>query len=51
MGKKTTVAVAHSGADLGKPAEYTREQLDLVKAIADQTMRGMQNLSAGEIRC
>jgi uncharacterized protein (DUF362 family) len=48
MGKKTTVAVAHSDADLGKPAEYTREQLDLVKAmirqVADQTMGGMPNI-------
>jgi uncharacterized protein (DUF362 family) len=48
MGKKTTIAVAHSDADLGKPAEYTREQLDLVKAmirqIADQTMGGMRNI-------
>jgi uncharacterized protein (DUF362 family) len=46
--KKTKVAVAHSDADLGKPAEYTREQLDLVKQmirdIADQTMGGMQNI-------
>ena len=48
MAKKTTVAIAHSDADLGKPAEYTREQLDLVKAmirqIADQTMGGMHNI-------
>src|SRR6478609_6941794 len=48
MGKKTTVAVSHSDADLGKPAEYTREQLDLVKAmirqVADQTMGGMRNI-------
>src|SRR5437016_12809090 len=48
MGKKTTIAIAHSDADLGKPAEYTREQLDLVKAmirqIADQTMGGMSNI-------
>src|SRR5437763_14626429 len=48
MGKKTTVAIAHSDAELGKPAEYTREQLDLVKGmirqIADQTMGGMQNI-------
>lgn len=46
--KKTTVAIAHSSADLGKPAEYTREQLDLVKQmikdIADQTMGGMQSI-------
>ena len=48
MAKKTTVAIAHSDADLGKPAEYTREQLDLVKAmirqVADQTMGGMHNI-------
>lgn len=48
MTKKTTVAIAHSDADLGKPGEYTREQLDLVKqmikGIADQTMGGMQNI-------
>src|SRR3712207_4756230 len=46
--KKTTVAIAHSNADLGKPAEYTREQLDLVKQmikdIADQSMGGMKNI-------
>ena len=33
MGKKTVVSIAHSGADLGKPAEYTRDQLALVKAM------------------
>jgi uncharacterized protein (DUF362 family) len=48
MAKKTTIGIAHSGADLGKPAEYSREQLDLVKAmirdIADQTMGGMANI-------
>src|SRR5215471_13397556 len=33
MGKKTTVAISHSDADLGRPAEYTRDQLDLVKAM------------------
>jgi uncharacterized protein (DUF362 family) len=46
--KKTRVAIAHSSADLGKPADYTREQLDLVKAmvrdIADNTMGGMRNI-------
>src|ERR1700710_885646 len=45
---KTTVAIAHSDADLGKPAECSREQLDLVKQlikdIADQTMGGMRNI-------
>ena len=48
MQKKTTVSIAHSDADLGKPGEYTREQLDLVKKvikqIADQTMGGMENI-------
>src|ERR1700674_1388091 len=48
MAKLTTVGIAHSSADLGKPAEYTREQLALVKTmiqgIADQTMGGMHNI-------
>jgi uncharacterized protein (DUF362 family) len=48
MAKRTTVGVAHSDADLGRPAEHSREQLDLVKAmirdIADQTMGGMKNI-------
>jgi len=48
MPKRTTVAIAHSDADLGRPADYTREQLDTVKGmirdIADQTMGGMSNI-------
>lgn len=48
MSKKTTVGIAHSDKDLGKPAECSREQLDLVKAmiegIADSTMGGMKNI-------
>lgn len=48
MQKRTTVGIAHSGADLGKPGEYTREQLDAVKGmirdIADQTMGGFRNI-------
>jgi uncharacterized protein (DUF362 family) len=48
MEKKTTVAIAHSDADLGKPAEYTRAQLDIVKGmirdIADQSMGGFRNI-------
>src|ERR1051326_4850820 len=48
MPRKTTVAIAHSDADLGKPAEYSRPQLDLVKdmirGIADQTMGGMHHI-------
>src|SRR5437764_12375716 len=48
MSKRTTVGVAHSDADLGRPAECSREQLDLVKGmirdIADQTMGGMANI-------
>ena len=48
MEKKTTVAIAHSDADLGKPAEYARAQLDIVKGmirdIADQSMGGFQKI-------
>jgi uncharacterized protein (DUF362 family) len=48
MARKTTVGIAHSDFDLGKPAEYSREQLELVKqmiaGIADQTMGGMHNI-------
>src|SRR5260370_34829602 len=48
MGKKTVGSIAHSSADLGKPEEYTRDQLALVKAmiksIADDTIGGMQNI-------
>jgi uncharacterized protein (DUF362 family) len=48
MKKKTTIGIAHSDADLGKPAEFSREQLDLVKGmirdIANQTMGGMANI-------
>jgi uncharacterized protein (DUF362 family) len=48
MKKKTKIAIAHSDADLGKPGEYSRQQLDLVKQmirdIADNTMGGMHNL-------
>jgi uncharacterized protein (DUF362 family) len=48
MGTKTTVSIAHSDADLGKPAECSREQLDLIKRmieeVADQTMGGMANI-------
>src|SRR5688572_17144879 len=48
MAKRSIVSVAHSKADLGKPAEYTREQLDLVKGmirqVADESMGGMQNI-------
>jgi uncharacterized protein (DUF362 family) len=48
MEKKTKIAIAHSDADLGKPGEYTRPQLDLVKQmireIADNTMGGMHHI-------
>jgi uncharacterized protein (DUF362 family) len=48
MTKKTTVGIAHHAGDLGKPAEYSREQLELVKGmireIADSTMGGMKNI-------
>lgn len=50
MGTKSRVAIAHSGAILGKPSEYARDQLDLVKEmirqVADQTMGGMPNIVA-----
>lgn len=46
--KRTTIGIAHSDADLGKPAEYSREQLNIVKQmirdIADQTMGGMDKI-------
>jgi uncharacterized protein (DUF362 family) len=48
MEKKAKIAIAHSDADLGKPGEYTRPQLDLVKQmireIADSTMGGMNHI-------
>jgi uncharacterized protein (DUF362 family) len=48
MAKRTTVGIAHSDLDLGKPSEYSREQLELVRqmisGIANQTMGGMQNI-------
>jgi uncharacterized protein (DUF362 family) len=46
--QKTTVGIAHSVSDLGKPEQCTREQLDLVKdmirGIAGQTMGGMPKI-------
>ena len=54
MSRKTTVGIAHSDADLGKPADCTRAQLDIVKGmirdIADQTMGGMSNIVKRAIR-
>ena len=48
MAKRTTVGISHTDADIGKPAEYSREQLLVVKQmirdIADQTMGGMANI-------
>ncbi len=48
MPNKTTISIAHSDADLGKPGEYTRGQLnlvkDLIRQIADDTMGGMRNI-------
>ncbi len=48
MAKRTKVGTAHSDQNLGKPGEYSREQLDSVKRmiqeIADHTMGGMQNI-------
>jgi uncharacterized protein (DUF362 family) len=48
MAKRTTVGIAHTDAEIGKPAEYSREQLNIVKQmirdIADQTMGGVANI-------
>jgi uncharacterized protein (DUF362 family) len=48
MQGKSKVALAHSGADLGKPGEYSRTQLELVKQmigqIADDAMGGLKNI-------
>ena len=45
---KAKVAIANTKADLGKPGEYTREQLEIVKDmirdVADKSMGGMQNI-------
>ena len=45
---KSKVAIANSKADLGKPSEYTKEQLEIVKGmikdVADKSMGGMQNI-------
>ena len=48
MGKATKVAVAHTDAALGKPGEYSAEQLarvkNMVRELADGSMGGMQNI-------
>src|SRR5579863_3547750 len=48
MGKKSCVAIAHSGAALGQPSECTRDQLEIVKRmireVAEQTMGGMRQI-------
>jgi len=48
MSKRTKVAIAHSDENLGRPGEYSREQLDCVKRmiqeVAGDTMGGMQNI-------
>jgi len=48
MQKRTKVGIVHCGQNLGKPGEYSREQLDSVKCmiqeIADHTMGGMKNI-------
>jgi uncharacterized protein (DUF362 family) len=48
MGKKTTVAIAHRDEDLGKPTDYTKDQLNIVKSmireIADSSMVGFKNI-------
>jgi len=46
--QKTRVAIAHTDADLGKPGEYSVEQLARVRAmvqeVVDGSVGGMQNL-------
>jgi uncharacterized protein (DUF362 family) len=48
MNKKTKISIAHSDANLGRPGDYSREQLDLVKSmirqVADDTMGGMDKI-------
>jgi uncharacterized protein (DUF362 family) len=48
MNKKSKISIAHSDANLGRPGEYSREQLDLVKnmirQVADDTMGGMDKI-------
>ena len=48
MSSKSIVGIAHSDEDLGRPADYSRDQLNLVKQmirdIAAQTMGGMHNI-------
>ena len=48
MGKVTKVAVAHTDAALGKPGEYSAEQLarvkNMVRELADGSMGGMRNI-------
>ena len=45
---RTKVGIVYSSQDLGKPGEYTRAQLDLVKdmirQVADHSMGGMHNI-------
>jgi len=45
---KSKVAIANTKADLGKPGEYSREQLDIIKEmirdVADKSMGGMKNI-------
>lgn len=44
----STVSIAHTDVDIGTPAEYSRDQLDVVKQmirrIADDTMGGMESI-------
>ena len=45
---KSRVAISHADADLGKPGEYSREQLERVSAmvrdVANGSLGGMRNL-------
>jgi hypothetical protein len=48
MGIKAKIAIAHSDGDLGRPSEYTGEQLspvkEMIREVAGQTMGGMGNI-------
>ena len=48
MGAKSKVAIARTDRDIGTPAQYSRQQLDILKRmmqdVADGSMGGMQNI-------
>lgn len=48
MAKRTRIGIEHRNENLGTPSSYTRQQLDVVKAmvsnLAQHTMGGIQNI-------